>query len=158
MSSSDPVTVVVQLATRAGRAPAARWLADWVRAAGAAGPVTVRLVGYRESSRLNGDFRGKIGSTNVLSFPAKGAPGEPELGDLVICLPLVYREAREQRKRPFNHLAHLVVHGTLHLRGYDHEDPREARKMERAEVRILGRLGIDNPYRSRGPVAKAQDS
>jgi probable rRNA maturation factor len=110
--------------------------------------VTVRLVGWPESRRLNENFRGKAGATNVLAFPATAmsAAGTAELGDLVICLPLVYREAREQRKRPLQHLAHLVIHGTLHLLGHDHTRGPRARKMETAEVRILRRLGFPDPY------------
>ncbi len=89
-------------------------------AAGGRGAVTVRLVGWPESRRLNERFRGRDGPTNVLAFPAGRAPAGPAaLGDLVICLPLVHREAREQGKRSLQHLAHLVVHGTLHLLGHD---------------------------------------
>jgi probable rRNA maturation factor len=105
----------------------------------------LRLVGLAESRRLNENFRGKPGATNVLAFPAAAAGAE--LGDLVICLPLLYREAREQRKKPLQHLAHLVVHGTLHLVGHDHHRGPQARKMEHAEVRILRRFGFPNPYR-----------
>jgi probable rRNA maturation factor len=148
-----PAPVRVQRATRAGRAPSVARLALWAHAAGArAGrTLTVRLVGYPESRRLNAGFRGKVGATNVLAFPAGPAPAgaEAELGDLVICLPLVLREAREQGKKPLDHLAHLVVHGTLHLLGHDHDQEAKARKMENAEVRILRGLGIDNPYRCR---------
>ena len=148
--------VRVQRATRAARAPSAARLALWARAAGAqAGrTLTVRLVGYPESRRLNESFRGKSGATNVLAFPAgKPLPGvEAELGDLVICLPLVLREARQQGKKPLDHLAHLVVHGTLHLLGHDHDQAAKARKMENAEVRILRGLGIGDPYRQREPA------
>ncbi len=146
-----PCAVRVQRATRAGRAPAAARLALWARAAGApAGcTLTVRLVGYPESRRLNEGFRGKSGPTNVLAFPAPRGPdgSEAELGDLVICLPLVLREAREQRKKPVDHLAHLVVHGTLHLLGHDHDREAKARKMEKTEASILRDLGISDPYR-----------
>jgi probable rRNA maturation factor len=109
--------------------------------------VTVRLVGWPEGRRLNESFRGRSGATNVLAFPAAHATTREELGDLVICLPLVYREAREQNKRVLHHLAHLVVHGTLHLLGNDHDHEASARKMETAEVRILRRLGFPDPYR-----------
>ena len=135
--------ITVQRVTRAARLPRGADPAGWVRAAGAAGAVTVRLTGWAESRRLNRAFRGKDKSTNVLAFPA-AAVGEA--GDLVICLPLVHREAREQGKTPLQHLAHLVVHGTLHLAGFDHERPVAARKMEAKERAILARLGFPDPY------------
>lgn len=144
----------VQLATRAAVVPRGAQLARWVEAAGAGGrgTVTIRLVGWPEGRRLNEQFRGKTGATNVLAFPAQGhgARAAGELGDLVICLPLVHREAREQGKTPLQHLAHLVVHGTLHLLGYVHDRAPEARKMEAREAGILRRLGFPNPYRA-GP-------
>ncbi len=144
--------VAVQVATRAARLPRGADLPAWAEAAGAAGrgALTVRLVGWPESRRLNEHFRGKTGPTNVLAFPAASdeAVAAEEFGDLVICLPLVYREAREQGKPPLQHLAHLVVHGVLHLRGFDHESVAAARRMEQAEVKILGRLGFPDPYRS----------
>ncbi len=139
-----PPAVTVQRVTRAARLPRGADPAGWVRAAGAAGAVTVRLTGWAESRRLNREFRGKDKSTNVLAFPA-GVPGEA--GDLVVCLPLVHREAGEQGKSVLQHLAHLVVHGTLHLAGFDHERPAAARKMEARERAILTRLGFPDPYR-----------
>lgn len=146
--------VVVQLATRAARLPPGTNLRAWAAAAGAAGrgEMTVRLVGWPESRRLNERFRGKSGPTNVLAFPgaAQGPGAGDALGDLVICLPLVHREARQQGKRPLAHLAHLVVHGTLHLLGFDHDRVASARKMEQAEVRILARLGFSDPYQPEG--------
>lgn len=148
--------VRVQRATRVARLPATRRLALWAgaAAAGNAGTLTIRFVGNAESRRLNAGFRGKDHPTNVLAFPAGPPPpgAEDELGDLVICLPLVLQEAREQDKRPLDHLAHLVVHGTLHLLGHDHDQAAKARKMETAEVRILRGLGIGNPYRARAPA------
>lgn len=143
--------VLIQVATRAAKLPAAADLARWVAAAGARGQgaVTVRLVGWRESRRLNENFRGMARSTNVLAFPAAERLPKPEaeLGDLVICLPLVFREARAQGKKPLHHLAHLVVHGTLHLLGHDHKRAAGSRRMENTEKRILRRLGIPDPYR-----------
>lgn len=151
--------IEVQVATRSVNVPRGADFAAWVRAAGASGRgvVTVRLAGWAESRRLNENFRGSPVATNVLAFAAPGQPAGSvaALGDLVICLPLVYREAREQRKKPLQHLAHLVVHGTLHLLGHDHHRAAQARKMEAAEVKILRRLGFPDPYRrtstSRGP-------
>jgi probable rRNA maturation factor len=116
--------------------------------------VVVRIVDERESRALNYRFRGKDSATNVLAFPAAdgaeiaGLPDVPEraLGDLAICGPIVEREAREQGKRPDQHWAHLLVHGTLHLLGYDHESGDEAEAMERLEAKILAARGIDDPY------------
>lgn len=148
----------LQKATRARGAPSARRVTAWALAAGApaAATLTVRLVGESESCRLNQQFRGKAGATNVLAFPAGegAARAEPELGDLVICLPLVRREARAQGKRLQDHCAHLVVHGVLHLLGHDHDRAADARTMERAEKRILRRLGIGDPYRPAGGSGK----
>ena len=113
-------------------------------------PVTVRLVDEAESAQLNDRFRGHDRDTNVLAFPAVVPaglpPDEAELGDLVICLPRVFQEARDQGKTPRNHLAHLVVHGTLHLLGYTHDEPEQAGEMETAEIEVLAGLGISDPY------------
>jgi probable rRNA maturation factor len=145
-TDAHPVVTV----QRAGRVVLPRGAAinRWVRAATgrATGAVTVRLTGRAESARLNLQYRGKPAATNVLAFPA-GVRGE--LGDLVICLPVVRREAAAQGKTAREHLAHLVVHGTLHLLGHDHERPASARRMECREVRILAGLGIPDPYRPR---------
>jgi len=110
----------------------------------------VRVVGPAESRRLNARYRGKDKPTNVLSFAAVELPDGPErpLGDLVICPDVLRVEAREQHKSLRAHWAHLVVHGTLHLVGYDHEDPADADRMERREIAVLRRLGFSNPYRS----------
>ncbi len=115
-----------------------------------AATLSIRIVGVAESRRLDRLYRGKDEPTNVLSFPAsteERALGGT-LGDLVVCAPVVAREAREQGKRAEAHWAHMVVHGTLHLLGFDHErSGRAARRMERLEVEILCRLGFDDPYR-----------
>jgi probable rRNA maturation factor len=111
--------------------------------------VCIRVVGQAASRRLNAGYRGRDKATNVLSFPA--APIERELGgllgDLVICAPVVAAEAREQRKTLTEHWAHMIVHGVLHLHGYDHETAGEARAMERLEVEILRGFGYHDPYR-----------
>jgi probable rRNA maturation factor len=136
--------------------PSPRELTRWANAAAgrrAAGrELGVRLVGAGESRTLNARYRGRDRATNVLSFPAvrlpgAAAPAQP-LGDLVICARVLREEARAQRKTLKAHWAHLVVHGTLHLIGYDHERAGDARRMERREVTVLKRLGFANPYRS----------
>ena len=136
--------------------PAANSFRKWVAAALAGrireADLAIRIVGTREGRALNRHYRGKDYATNVLSFPAELPEGLPEgvrlplLGDLVICAPVVAREAREQRKPLAAHYAHLTVHGALHLLGWDHEDPREADCMEQLEREILAGLGLPDPY------------
>ena len=99
--------------------------------------LTLRIVGEKEGRLLNRTYRGRNRPTNVLSF---------ETGDVVLCDPVIRREARAQGKSLAAHYAHLVVHGALHLRGHDHVTKRQAARMENAEVRILRRLGFANPY------------
>ncbi|HEV2269054.1 MAG TPA: rRNA maturation RNase YbeY [Steroidobacteraceae bacterium] len=160
-----PLRVDMQAGVRAW-APRTRDIATWAgtalgrRAAG--GELGIRVVGSAESRRLNARYRGKDKPTNVLSFPPAPLPGGiagvpavrgPQrgdtrpLGDLVICAQVVRSEAREQRKPLEAHWAHLVVHGALHLIGYDHEREAEAKRMERREIAVLRRLGFANPYR-----------
>ena len=132
----------------AGRGvPSAARLKYWASLALAASPgeLIVRVVGPAESRRLNRLFRGKDKATNVLSF--HGAPGD--VGDLVICAAVVAREAREQGKTPAQHWAHMVIHGVLHLRGYDHIRAADAKMMEARERAILARLSIPDPYEPR---------
>ena len=108
----------------------------------------MRIVGNAESAELNGRFRRKSCPTNVLSFPFEAPPGARSdiLGDLVICAPVVRREARAQRKPVDAHWAHMVVHGILHLRGYDHRKRQDAAVMEKMEIRLLKKLGYADPY------------
>ena len=110
--------------------------------------VTVRVVDSAESHQLNLTYRGKDKPTNVLSFPFECPPGVelPLLGDLIICRQVVEREANEQNKPLLAHWAHMVVHGSLHLLGYDHIDDEEAEEMEALEVEFMQALGYDNPY------------
>ncbi|MBE2899149.1 rRNA maturation RNase YbeY [Pasteurellaceae bacterium 20609_3] len=110
--------------------------------------MTVRIVDEDESQTLNRTYRGKDYPTNVLSFPFE-CPSEvdlPLLGDLVICRQVVEREAKEQGKTALSHWAHMVVHGCLHLQGYDHLNDAEAEEMEGLEREIMARLGFDDPY------------
>jgi probable rRNA maturation factor len=138
--------VAVQRATRARAVPASAQLAHWARAAArGAGEITLRVVGAAEGRRLNRDYRGRDYATNVLSFAYQTAP---QHGDVVLCHPVIAREARAQAKTIAAHYAHLVVHGMLHLRGYDHLRAADARRMERAEIRVLRSLGYANPYLS----------
>lgn len=130
-------------------------VARWMRAALAApAEITVRIVGADEGRALNRDFRGKDYATNVLTFAYEAGEGDVRRGrragrvaaDLVLCAPVVAREAREQRIDLESHYAHLIVHGTLHAQGYDHEDDDEAREMESRESAILVGLGFRDPY------------
>ena len=138
-------------APRAG-VPAAVSFRKWVAAALKGrireADLAIRIVDEREGQALNRHYRGKDYATNVLSFPAELPEGVklPLLGDLVICAPVVAREAAEQGKPVAAHYAHLTVHGTLHLLGWDHEDTREAECMEQLEREILAGLGLPDPY------------
>lgn len=114
--------------------------------------VSLRVVGAAESRKLNRQWRDEDHATNVLSFPAGEMPEvagvAASLGDLVVCLPVVKREAREQSIALDAHWAHMMIHGVLHLLGYDHEDDRDAQVMEACEAAILERFGFANPYKS----------
>ena len=133
-------SVTVQYAVPRRGIPAAAVLARWARAALPVHALTVRIVGRREARELNRRFRRRDHAPNVLSFAYGGE------GDIVLCHPVVAREAREQGKSANAHYAHLVVHGVLHLRGYAHNDKASARRMEKREIRILRRLGFADPY------------
>lgn len=110
--------------------------------------LNILIVGSAAGRRFNRQFRKRDYATNVLSFPYEAAPGEHSglLGDLVICAPVVTREAREQRKAVRDHFAHMTIHGVLHLLGYDHESERDAERMEALERDILADLRIGDPY------------
>jgi probable rRNA maturation factor len=138
--------------------PARSTLAGWLRRADghprsaaaarrggpAPGQVVLRFVDAREGRRLNHGFRGRDSATNVLTFDYQHAP---PWADIVICVPVARREAREQRLPLRDHLAHLVIHGMLHAQGHDHVRPGQANRMEAIERRLLAALGIPDPYR-----------
>lgn len=112
--------------------------------------IALSVVDSEESARLNGEYRDKPYATNVLSFPADAQlPGLRVLGDLVICWPVVVREAAEQGKATAAHVAHMTVHGTLHLLGFDHIGDDEAEIMEATERQAMAALGYDDPYQMR---------
>ena len=150
------MTVEVQIASDCAGLPDATQLTQWVNVAieqrkGA--DVVVRIVDEPESAELNARYRQKDGATNVLSFPFEAPEWMPEevltddiLGDLVICAPVVIREAIAQDKPVLAHWAHMVVHGCLHLQGYDHIDPEQADIMETIEIKLLNSMVIRNPY------------
>jgi probable rRNA maturation factor len=142
----------VQVAIESSELPSEAQLHQWASAAlqtpKGASELTVRIVDDSESQELNLRYRNKDKPTNVLSFPADLPEGIdlPLLGDLVICAPVVSKEAHEQSKTLEAHWAHMVVHGTLHLQGYDHQDDQEADEMESLETQILATMGYPDPY------------
>ncbi len=145
--------VDVQLACDSAAIPSPlelrRWAVSVLRAQAQSGAVCIRIVDEAESASLNADYRSRQGPTNVLSFPSDfddPESGVRQIGDLAICAPVVVREASDQGKAQADHWAHLVVHGILHLLGFDHEAAEEAAVMETREIEILGELGIADPY------------
>lgn len=144
----------LQIASEHPRCPSPSQLKSWVEAALQSKQpddeqeLTIRIVDEKESHSLNKQYRDKDKATNVLSFPFE-APAQIDLnllGDLVICAPIVSNEATEQTKPEISHWAHMIVHGTLHLQGYDHIEDDEAEAMEALEIKILSTLGFPNPY------------
>ena len=150
-----PIRLDVAVGYAAPRAgvPAAVSFRKWVAAALEGrireADLAIRIVDEKEGRALNHHYRGKDYATNVLSFPAELPDGVtlPLLGDIVICAPVVAREAHEQGKETIAHYAHLTVHGVLHLLGWDHMNDKEAEAMETLERQILDSLGFDDPYR-----------
>jgi probable rRNA maturation factor len=153
------VTISLYLRNEAGRrgVPLKSSFARWIDAIPALRrrrcEVNILVVGASEGRRFNREFRGKDYATNVLSFPYEPLKGEQSrlrsaglLGDLVICAPIVAREAAEQGKPLRQHYAHLTIHGVLHLLGHDHVKPAEAARMETLEIHILAGMGIADPY------------
>ncbi len=150
------VRVDVQFALEDDALPPASAFRIWANAAMAGyegdAEIAVRVTDETESQQLNREYRGKDRPTNVLSFPFEAPEGVPadevgnHLGDLLICAPVVEHEAIEQKKTAAAHWAHMVVHGVLHLRGFDHEDKNEAQVMEDKEREVLDGLGFSDPY------------
>ena len=147
------VTVDLQNASGMRNVPLRREFKRWASAAlaqldtaQAKRRLSIRIVDEAESAQLNAHYRHKDGATNILSFPVPAGLPDALLGDLAICASVVQKEAAEQHKSLDAHWAHLTVHGVLHLRGYDHEEPQAADAMETLEKRILGQLGYPDPY------------
>ncbi len=152
-TTSRRLNLSVQYACNSTDVPSRPQIRGWARAAlnvdgMRGGQVTVRFVDIGEGQALNREYREKDYATNVLSFPYETEP--VVLGDLLICAPVVAREATEQGKTLEAHYAHLIVHGMLHLQGYDHETGEDdAQRMEDKERAILASLGFDDPYQDR---------
>jgi probable rRNA maturation factor len=149
--------IVIQRVFKSPGQPDRRQIVKWIDTAleesGQIYACVIRIVDEQESAELNGQYRHKQGPTNVLSFPFEWPEGLDIsasegvlLGDLVICSPVVEREALEQHKRLMDHWAHMIIHGLLHLLGYDHIEEEEAEEMETKEIAILNKLHIQNPY------------
>ncbi|OZI71093.1 rRNA maturation RNase YbeY [Bordetella genomosp. 12] len=159
MKNPDPaLALAVQYAVSEARLPRwrlRRWAGYALAGASADGLVdftaaelNIRLVGQAEGRELNAQFRGRDYATNVLTFEYGVDPLGTARGDIVICVPVLVREAREQKKAFADHAAHLCIHGVLHALGYDHIKVREAKRMETLETAILARMGIADPYQA----------
>jgi probable rRNA maturation factor len=143
-ATAPKLALAVQYALLAEGLPTRAQVRRWVKAALAQdAQITVRFVDAEEGQALNRDYRGKNSATNVLSFIYESVP---VVGDLVVCVPVVVDEAQTQHKSAAAHFAHLVVHGVLHLQGFDHETEADAQVMEARETEIVTRLGYAKPY------------
>ena len=149
------LTVDVQIASSSPDVPAEAHIVRWARAAAGDrdAELSVRVVDAEEGAALNESFRRGAGATNVLSFPfeAPEITDPPLLGDVVICAPVVAREAQAQGKAAQAHYAHMVVHGVLHLLGHEHDRDEDAERMEALEREVLAGLGFADPYAERAP-------
>jgi probable rRNA maturation factor len=144
MSGSHKLSLAVQYASAAKNLPTRAQFRRWVRAAQSGDiQLTLRIVDEAEGRELNRDFRGKDYATNVLTFVYDDEPS----GDIVICAPVVEREAREQKKTLQAHYAHLTIHAVLHLQGYEHDVEQNAEEMEQRETALMSKLGYADPYR-----------
>lgn len=145
-------TIVLQNKSRSKTVPSRNAFQRWINCALAQfkmdSEITIRIVDTAESAKLNKTYRNKAGATNILSFPFEAPPDIqlPILGDLVICAPLIFKEAKEQNKPLLAHWAHITIHGALHLLGYDHIKNKDAKIMENLEIKLLKQLGYKNPY------------
>jgi probable rRNA maturation factor len=140
------LSLAVQYASGAGGVPTRPQFRRWIKTAlQRDAQVTLRIVDEAEGRELNKAYRGKDYATNVLTFVYDDVPA-PLCGDVVLCAPVVAREAREQHKDLHAHYAHLAVHAALHLQGYDHEKAREAEEMEKLETALMAKLGYPDPY------------
>lgn len=147
--ASYEIQLSVQYASNSENLPSRYQLRRWVSAAiEQSVALTIRIVDEEEGRILNRDYRGKDYATNVLTFEY-GEPfaDQPLMGDIVLCAPIVEKEAHEQNKTLKAHYAHLTVHGVLHMQGYDHIKLKDAKKMEALEIQILAALKFDNPYK-----------
>lgn len=146
------INVEVQLAASDQEVPSEDLFQKWASAIDVNSEqdqsISLRIVDEAEMIQLNSQYRKKTGTTNVLSFPADLPEGVdiPFLGDIIICAPVVAKEAADQGKSLDSHWAHMTVHGILHLQGYDHIDEAEAEQMECLEANIMNKLGFENPY------------
>ena len=144
--------VDIQMASASEEAPDPQSIERWIGAAigdqRESTELSVRIVDAEEGQALNEQFRGSTGATNVLSFPFENESPEPLplIGDIVICAPVVAKEAREQNKTLNAHWAHMIIHGVLHLLGYDHQNENDANLMESLETEIMQGLGFPPPY------------
>lgn len=147
--------IEIQYAIGADGLPSAAQLHRWLQLAlqdrVPDSELTLRIVDEAEITALNYRYRGKDGATNVLSFPYRPLPGVESglLGDIVICAPVVAREAVAQSRSLEEHWAHITIHGVLHLLGHDHQEAEAARQMERLETQLLGQIGFSDPYQPR---------
>ncbi|NOT85365.1 MAG: rRNA maturation RNase YbeY [Methylococcaceae bacterium] len=156
-SKLDPMTHLldIQLASDADNIPSAALFQQWLNTAlselSVSVEVLIRIVDEPEMTELNQTYRHKTGATNILSFPFEAPAGVDLnlLGDLVVCAPVLEREALAQNKSLEQHWAHIVIHGLFHLLGYDHNNEIEAEAMEALEVKALKKLHINNPYEER---------
>jgi probable rRNA maturation factor len=148
------IIVDIQMASASEEAPDPQSIERWVSAAignrRKSTELSVRIVDNEEGQLLNQQFRGSSGATNVLSFPFENESPEPLslIGDIVVCAPIVAKEAAEQNKALNAHWAHMIIHGVLHLLGYDHQNDTEANAMEALETEIMQGLGFPPPYLS----------
>jgi probable rRNA maturation factor len=138
----------IQIITKEKNIPTSAQFKRWVKAAlpDKESEVNIRIVDKQEIIDLNQQYRHKKGPTNVLAFPFEAPVPTPFLGDIIICAQIANQETKQQHKPKTAHWAHLTIHGVLHLLGYDHDNAKDAKKMENLEIKLLATLGFPNPY------------